>query len=256
MNADELPTDQHGPLKAGVVFEHSRKPVVILSEPLYGPIPPVAHSNHMHFLTVNLAAGFLCWYEPHLGAYVDEARNKLVRKVLDDIPSATHILFIDQDVILPEEAVECLLSNNADIVSGTYFGKDPDATLVAFESIYPGKRLMDFDPDGVIQVAGVGMGCCLITTDLLRRMQTANGNDLWFKCEQREVASGVVRTSGEDAYFCRQCQQMGVPILLDGRVLCGHVMDGVVTYEHWKNAKDRKAATQAVSDAVVQSENS
>jgi hypothetical protein len=254
MNAEEVradlegsnvPSDQHGPIKAGVVFESARRPVVIFLQPLYGHVPPAAHGNQQRFVLQNTALGWLHWNEDWLGAYVDEARNSLVKKVLKTIPEATHVLFVDQDMMLPMETIECLLSNKVDVVSGTYFGKDPDATIVAFESMGPTVRLQDFDTDGIIQVAGVGMGCCLITVDLLKRMREHFQDQLWFQCDQKKIetdeGNSIIRTTGEDAHFCYRCREMGVPIYLDGRVLCHHLMDGAVGYEHWKLAKERKA---------------
>lgn len=208
----------------------STRPVVVLCQPLYGIVPPLAHANLLEFQGVNMARGLLHGYRARVGAYIDDARNALVAWVLDETP-ATHLLFVDQDMILPTDLLAALLADDAAVVSAVYFGKDDAASLVGWSSVDPPVRLDDFDPTALRPVGGFGMGACLIRTDVLRQMVEHFGDREWFRSER----------SGEDLHFSRRLARMGVPFTLDGRVQCGHVGDFVVTADHWRAARERKA---------------
>lgn len=200
---------------------------VIFCSPVYGTVPGTAHAAQMEFVTVSTARGLLQGIIFQVNAYIDVARNELISRVLDDCPQATHVFFADQDMMLPLGTIEGLLANDADVVTGTYFGKDKEATLVGWESLEPRKRLENFDPNGLTKVAGFGAGCLLIKTDLLRRMEEKYQDRWWFKCP------------GEDAHFSQRLQEMNVPFYLDGRVQCGHQSEYAVTVDHWKAAKEK-----------------
>ena len=129
--------------------------IVVLCQPLYGPCPSRHHGRLCQWIVQNMAAGLLHWYNFFAGAYIDEAFNRLVADTLDNIPEATHVLFVEQDMILPDETLEALLSAEKDVVSATYFYHDADATLVGFSQLGPpGRWLETFVEDEVQQVAG------------------------------------------------------------------------------------------------------
>lgn len=215
------------------------QPIVIMCQPLYGHVPLQAHGESMTFLGANIAKNCIHGYLARMRAYIDEARNALITNVLEGFPTATHIFFNDQDTVCPHETVEMLLSHDKEVVSGVYFGKDSEATLVAFGSIDPPSRLADFDPTCVQAVAGVGMGCCLIRTQFIKDMAKKYGDEEWFRSER----------SGEDYHFCKRAKEMGVKVWLDGRVQCMHLMDGVVTYDTWKAARAKRDAKAVKASA-------
>src|SRR5271165_4020319 len=109
--------------------------IVCMLQPLYGPCPARHHGRLCQFITQNIAAGYLHWYNFFAGAYIDEACNRLVDDTLLNIPDATHVLFVEQDMRLPTETLEALLSADKDVISATYFYHDADATLVGFREL-------------------------------------------------------------------------------------------------------------------------
>lgn len=161
-------------------------PVVVMVQPIYGTVPPRADALQKQWITINLARKLLHWYQPFIGAYIDEACNRLCSWVIESIPQATHVLIVEQDMVLPEETLEALLSAEKGVISATYFYKDKDATCVGFDKLGPPAKfgIDNFIEDEVQQVAGTGMGCLLITVDLLKRMQVHFKDSLWFQCQQ------------------------------------------------------------------------
>ena len=233
------------------------QPIVVLCQPLYGAVLNRHHGRLCQWIVQNIAAGYLHWYNFFSGAYIDEAFNRLVADTLDNIPEATHVLFVEQDMILPDETLEALLSAEKDVVSATYFYHDADATLVGFSQLGPpGRWLETFVEDEVQQVAGVGCGCLLVRCDVFRQMERCYGDRLWFQCQQiSSIIDGTDeakrRTKGQDWHFCKRLETMGVPVYLDGRVVCGHISEGEVGLEQHRRAQERKSRDKPLMDNPI-----
>lgn len=65
------------------------------------------------------------------GTSVDEARNGVVRAFLA-IPEASHLLFLDDDVLPPEDAIVRLMAHDVPIISGIYFKQGAPYVPVAW----------------------------------------------------------------------------------------------------------------------------
>ncbi len=205
----------------------SHRPVIVLCQPIYSVVPAMAHAKLCEFIGVNMGRGLLHGYFARVNAYIDEARNILVGRVLDETP-ATHLFFVDQDMILPPDTLGTLLRDDLDAVSAVYFDKSERHRPVGWSCLEPPARLEEFDPEGIQAVAGFGMGAMLLRTDFLRRMAERFEDREWFRSER----------CGEDMHFSRRAAEMGVDIHLDGRVQCGHVADVTLTADHWRAARE------------------
>jgi hypothetical protein len=145
---------------------------------------------------------------------VHVARNLIVTETLRDYPAASHLLFLDDDVIPEPDALERLLAHDVPVVSGMYCERAAPHRPVAYRLGHDGEQerhvvLTRFCP-GLQVVDAVGVGCLLVNLDVYRALEPSS----WF-----DFADGL----GEDLYFCRQLRRAGIPILLDGDVLCGHL---------------------------------
>ena len=154
------------------------------------------------------------------------ARNNIAREALSE--EADYVLMVDNDITLPPDALMNLLDDPKDICLGyyahrntqnMYSGKTSVCRLGEFNYTmqYPGMELKSMAGRGIykVQVHGGGMGCALIRTDLFRRLPYP-----WFKWinyNNGEVLS-------EDLYFCDICGQSQIPIYVDTRVGCGHLL--------------------------------
>lgn len=140
------------------------------------------------------------------GYSVDTSRNMIVKEAKNQ--NADYILWVDSDMILPEDALIKLLSHGGDIVSGAYAFKDlKSQDIIAFS--VDNKRIAVSEADGLTEVGGIGFGCCLTKTDIFDRLDFPYfvfGEDY-----------------GEDIYFCRKARAAGYKIYLDPDVKCGHI---------------------------------
>lgn len=215
---------------------------VALGIPLYGSLHSVNVMymlNHLAYGIASRVYGTLALIE---GAYVDHARNTVVRNTLfasesdeSDIPPLTHLFFHDQDVMVPEGTVEKLLSHDLPVVGAVYFGRDDQHLPIAF-NVEPFRRLKDYDPTGIQQVDGIGMGATLINLDVFRMMKSQYEDEWYYRCT--EIVEGDGRRTGEDIWFAWRCRELGIPIYLDGSVPCGHTAIVPITARHYQEAKE------------------
>lgn len=225
---------------------------ITVGVPGYGHVPSLCLVSFGSFVAQGVGRGYINNIATSVGAYIDRGRNEIVKQALSN--GSTHLMFVDQDMVLPDTAMLRLLSHNQAVSGGLYFGKDDLYTPVAFDfdpfrrvynleddpSLYRPAWRSDEDAelacacgktdDHIHRVGGVGMGCTLIKTSLFRRMKKHFGDELWFSSKE----------CGEDVHFALRCKELGVPIYLDGFIQCGHVRDEMITVRHYQWAREQK----------------
>ena len=170
------------------------------------------------------------------GYDVATARNNIAQKALD--LNVDYVLMVDNDVVLPKDALLNLLDDPREVCLGFYAHRDRDniyrgRTCVCklldefgvmnfnypLESEYTAEELRDLRSSGEykVQIHGGGMGCALISTDVFRRIEYPWYDWVNYNDEHRGMLS-------EDLYFCEQCKREDIPIYTDTRVVCGHLL--------------------------------
>ena len=199
--------------------------------PLYGSVPAsffVNFINRIHDLYNQNKYDIQIFMKA--STIIDKARNELVRDALDH--KCDYVMFIDSDMILPKGAVENLMEMDVDIASGLYFAKGKPYLPVA--RIKDGDRhffLEDFDYNKIMEVQGVGMGCCLINTKVFKDLKFP-----YFKLEWR-VTEGKQYQIAEDLYFCDNAVEKGYKVHLNTGICCYH-HGSEVGPEHFNIYKD------------------
>lgn len=224
-----------------------RKPRIHVGVPTYGNTAALCLVSFGSFIGNGVARGAVTNIGVIEGAYIDRARNDLVRQALKN--RSTHVMFVDQDMILPDNCLERLVAHKVHYVGGIYFGKDDLFTPVAYH-LDPFHRIVEVEdtdyvpssvelPEGLHpclcgkpdphlhSVGGLGMGCTLVTTALFRAIRDHFGDELWFSSKE----------TGEDIHFAMRCKEVGVERFLDGFVQCGHIRNQLVTQQHHEWAK-------------------
>lgn len=149
-----------------------------------------------------------------------QARNKCAQEALEY--GFDYLMFVDSDVILPDDAVVNMLQGNADVVLGVYPRRN--TTTGQTEVFLPGSpnftdennlnlSAVDCLEGTRIPVKGGGMGCALIKCDLFNRMEYP-----YFKYVEYDDGSVL----SEDNYFCWCAGKLGAKIECDIRVRCSH----------------------------------
>ncbi|MFH1589268.1 MAG: methyltransferase domain-containing protein [archaeon] len=188
--------------------------------PLYMVVPASFVVNFIHRLTElhNNGRNYEVKIYMQQGTVIDRSRNILVKEALND--GCDYIMFIDADMLLPQNTVDDLIDMKLDIVSGLYFMKGkpylPVARLKKNEEDIDHKFLEEFEFGKVMKIAGAGMGCCLIKADVLRKMEYP-----WFKFEWKEI-NGKMEQIAEDLYFCDKAKKLGYDTYLNTGIICEH----------------------------------
>lgn len=162
------------------------------------------------------------------------ARNKIARLALDR--GTDFVLMVDNDVVLPADALQNLMDDVKDVNLGFYAHRGKDNIYTGntnicrlydahgnkyfhypLESEYTGEEMRQMRETGKykVQVHGGGMGCALIRTEMFRKL-----NYPWY--DWVHYKSG--KMLGEDLFFCEACKKRGIPIYTDTRVNCGHML--------------------------------
>jgi hypothetical protein len=89
------------------------------------------------------------------------ARNSMVKRALE--LNATHVFFVDSDMVLPHDVIPRLLAHDKDIVGATYTKRVPPYNLLGV----PGGPV-DYAEGGLIEHALMPGGCMLIKTDVFK----------------------------------------------------------------------------------------
>lgn len=146
-----------------------------------------------------------------------EARNRIGEKTVQG--GYDHVLMIDSDVVVPENALMDMLEFPADIVLGCYPRKNAkDRTTELYkagQNDFVERYSYDELQETRIRIKGGGMGCALIDTRTFIQMSFP-----WF---QYVVYDNNEKLS-EDLYFCSEAERIGLKIEADTRVRCGHLV--------------------------------
>lgn len=163
---------------------------------------------------------------------VERNRNAIVTQFLEAEENYTHLLFIDDDVIVPEYTISRLLGIDKDVVSvptpmhlnGKTWSNcayqripgvesDPENPAKAFTWsewwAWPPQK----EP---LQIGSTGMGAVLIRREVFETLKWP-----WFVMDWGDqYGKGNV---SEDVYFCNQCTAAGIDLWCDPSLEAGHL---------------------------------
>lgn len=160
----------------------------------------------------------------------DHARNAACMKALE--LGASHLFFLDSDVIPPPDAVTRLLARGVPLVSGVYARRSPPHGIPVMQR--KGRWVMpeELPKEGLIEVDVVGAGCLLIRRDLLETVgkhhpQRPEAGKAWFDWRVDHARSDKLPADyymSEDFTFNLHVKKtLGIPTLVDCGVVCRHV---------------------------------
>lgn len=152
-------------------------------------------------------------YYPATGS-PEEGQHKIVDFALNGATKATHILFLDYDVMPDRDTLEKLLSHDKDIVSGCYplckndtikwcLSKEEPFTPMPFEEI----------PDTLFEANYISNGCMLVKTEVFEKLKMP----YW-----EPYLDGPIKSLGSDLHFFKKAREAGYKLWVDPDVKCEH----------------------------------
>lgn len=136
-----------------------------------------------------------------MGSYIQTLREGSASAVLAS--GATHILFIDSDMMFPFDTAKQLLSRDKDIIAANYVQRVEQEKWTA---IINGESVVSANKTGIQEVDSIGMGVCLIKMDVFKKLPKP-----WFSMPWQNGGYYV----GEDIYFCGLAKSYGYSIWID-----------------------------------------
>ena len=168
------------------------------------------------------------------GYDVANARNVIAQATIDK--GYDYVLMVDSDEVLPKDALINLLESEQkymehNMVLGYCLSRPRNSTNTSgrttvfkfgrkdyvVEDVYTGNELKKLCESGVkkLQVRGGGLAPALIHRSVFEKMEYPYFK--WTDYKSRAQLS-------EDLYFCEKFKSIKIPIFVDTRVACGHLM--------------------------------
>lgn len=153
----------------------------------------------------------------------EKARNRICATFLDDDHKFEWLLFVDDDTVIPRDAVAALRAVDQPIVSGVQplFLKGALVANVKEGSLgdeSPWPAWPSYDRTEPYQIRWCGFGCVLIHRPVIAAMEFP-----WFR-EHYGDRNGHGHIT-EDIWFCDRATQMGFDIWCNPAVRCGHLKE-------------------------------
>lgn len=171
--------------------------------------------NATNFFAMQTPTAFNCDLDEPFGLTVPDARNYIVKKAIEE--EYDYIFFVDDDCIIPRQALVQLVHHKAGVAGGFYYKK-----YLPLESV--GMHINEKNQPVPIEDYKIGdlihdtlvlpSGCTLISVDVLKKMEFP-----WYKT----ITVNGRPTMTEDTYICQKFKDLGVDIITDTGLQCIHV---------------------------------
>lgn len=184
---------------------------------------------------------------------IDKARVQLAEMFLSS--NCDLMLTIDDDSLYMPGFVDELISDNKDIVSALYFSRRPPCKPIMYtqkEFNTRFKPITEWEDGKLIEVAGVGMGFCLIKRYVVEKIGAKAFNSILLKDLFDEQLLDVedVSPMGGDLAFCQQARRNGFTIWVDTSVEIGHLGERAYERDDFEMYKLRAALKSVDRDKL------
>lgn len=158
------------------------------------------------------------------GSLIADQRHKLALSCIMD--HCTHILWLDSDMMFPDDIAIKLLSHKKPIVACNYSTRAEPRKSVAYKTIGDWENWLNSknETSKLSQVAAVGMGCMLTDCRIFSKMSAP-----YFEVQYDEALREWI---GEDFYFCKKSQDLGYDIFIDNQSSMNVYHLGLTAYQN------------------------
>lgn len=205
---------------------------LLLASPVYGPRDPLIAKYLMAAIMTASNYGVRWAGDASSIRLSWEAGRDTAAKVAIE-SGADGVVWIDDDMRIPADAILNLLALEKDFTSGMYFQKVPPYwPLVAMFDGQTFQWLAEYPRNNgrqLVEVDGVGFGCAYTSTKLLKAIAEKHGKIFeWTKYS-------------EDFTFCLRAGELGMKPWVDLSLKCGHspLEPTFITEDDFLREKDR-----------------
>jgi hypothetical protein len=163
-----------------------------------------------------IPTGYVTEFQYFHGYRIDQIRNLIAHWSI----RYNYTLWIDSDIIVPNDALVKMIKANKDVISGCYIQRIPNKETLelfrknGFGGVSP-IPVSDLSPPRLVQIDACGFGCVLTKGDVLRKMEKDHFH--------YTIALDHKQTISEDVFFCKKATDMGFEIWADTSIVCPHI---------------------------------
>lgn len=143
-----------------------------------------------------------------------KGRNQIIQQAKDQ--KCTHILFVDDDIILSADTLEKLIAVDKEIVTGLYLMRNFPHQPIIFDMMEENGRCAHYNlttETGIIPIVAAGMGCCLISMSVFDKLYQP-----YFRLGELESDQWC-----DDLGFFKRVREAEVKSYCDLSVAVGHI---------------------------------
>jgi FkbM family methyltransferase len=131
-----------------------------------------------------------------------------------------YLFSVDSDIVLPADTLVKMIKADKDIISGLYIQRIPNSHVLEIYKDTANGGMTNISIEeiqnlGIVEVAGCGFGCCLIKSEVFRKLS----HPYFFYTS----ALNHKNTISEDIYFCRKARKYGFTVWADPSIKCEHI---------------------------------
>ncbi len=163
-------------------------------------------------------------------------RNMIIEQAVEI--GATHILFLDDDVAMPQDTLTRLLAHDKDIVTGVYLMRNHPHQPIIFDKVTDEGRCTHHkltQTKGLIPIVNCGLGLVLIKTKVFNTMEKP-----WIRLGELEKDHWC-----DDIGFFNRVREQGYQLYCDPEVRAGHMamvtIWPTITDDKWHVTYDTRA---------------
>lgn len=190
----------------------------------------------MALLALRAPKGYGMVYHAIGSSLIYDAREKIVEFARNN--KCKYVVMLDSDMVPPYDMIMKMVeyldhNKEIDLVTGTAFKRTPPFqpcfyTKCDYNLENQSAELespVEFPDSGILPIAGAGMACCCIRTDLFDRIDEKKKDKKYFF---------PLPNFGEDLTFCLIARKCGAKMVADLSIDVGHVSAMPITREHFR----------------------
>ena len=178
---------------------------VVIGMPCSDSVAMKAKTAHAVASTILNSKDVVIDYILKISCDIVANRTALVKEAI--AKGATHLLFVDSDMLFTGDALNQMLAHDKDIVGVEY-----NKRQFPLEPVFPQPN----KADTLYQSGAVGTGLMLIKLSIFEKMV----NDPWFNFGRDSQGN---TTLGEDVWFCNVARDAGFEVWIDPTIKVGHL---------------------------------
>ena len=179
------------------------------------------------------------------GTLVHKARNHLVKSAIEGFPKATHILFVDDDMVFTPDDLDKLLDSGKNVVGSVCVERNVPfhPCFVPKDKNWANMRKLIEGHTSTMSVDSVGMGFTLVKISILKKL---------LKQTERPFHFHSHTDYGEDYNFCSLLSGINEQVWVHCGSHVGHIAKLPISLEHFKYNLMNNPNTKELKDSIFE----